>query len=141
MSGTLPTQLREGKAPQISPDGERILFVRTQSVNEPNQIWVMNIDGGAETQLTQNMDYDALNPKWSPDGQWIVFSSNEGLDSKGRRNYDIWLMDADGSKKTQLTTNGSRDDTPCWDHTGTSIYFRSNRGGNWNIWRFEPIMS
>src|SRR5207249_2640612 len=64
-------------------------------------------------------------------------ASNEGRDSKGRRNYDIWLMAADGSSRTQLTTNGSWDDAPCWDHKGEFIYFRSNRGGAWNIWRLK----
>lgn len=139
-NGSLPTQLREGESPQISPDGDMILFVRTDKISGTKQIWLMNLDGTSETQLTQNVDYDASDPKWSPDGQWIVYACNEGLDSKKRRNYDIWLMTVDGSNKTQLTTNGSRDDGPCWDHAGQFIYFRSNRGGTWNIWRFEPIM-
>jgi TolB protein len=99
----------------------------------------MNIDGSTETQLTQNTDYDAVDPKWSPDGRLIVYASDEGLDSRKNRNYDIWVMSSDGSHKTQLTTNGSRDDAPCWNHTGDTIYFRSNRGGAWNIWRFQPI--
>jgi hypothetical protein len=140
MNGSLPTQLREGESPQISPDGNRILFVRTDKASAKKQIWFMNLDGTGETQLTQNVDYDAIGPKWSPNGQWIVYACNEGLDSKKRRNYDIWLMAIDGSRKTQLTTNGSRDDGPCWDHAGQFIYFRSNRGGTWNIWRFEPIL-
>jgi tricorn protease-like protein len=139
-NGCLPTQLREGEAPQISSDGNKILFVRTDKISGKKQIWHMSIEGISETQLTQNIDYEAIDPKWSPDGKWIVYASDEGFDSKKRKNFDIWLMTADGSKKTQLTTNGSRDDGPCWDHTGKFIYFRSNRGGNWNIWRFEPIM-
>jgi len=140
INGCLPTQLREGEAPQISSDGNKILFVRNDKISGKKQIWHMNTDGISETQLTQNIDYDAIDPKWSPDGKWIVHASNEGLDSKKRKNFDIWLMTADGSQKTQLTTNGSRDDGPCWDYTGKFIYFRSNRGGSWNIWRFEPIM-
>ena len=103
-------------------------------------MWVMNIDGTAETQLMQNIEYDVVDPKWSPDGKWIVFSSDEGFDSKKNRNYDIWLIISDGSKRVQLTTNGSRDDSPCWDHSGKFIYFRSNRGGTWNIWRFNPML-
>lgn len=140
INGNLPTQLREGETPRISPDAKKILFVRKDKISGSKQIWSMSIDGGDETQLTQNVDYDAIDPKWSTDGKWIVFSSNEGMDSKKRRNYDIWLMTEGGSKKTQLTTNGSRDDSPYWSHDGKFIYFRSNRGGTWNIWRFELIM-
>ena len=35
----------------------------------------------------------------------------------------------------QITTNGSFDDHPSWDPTGNAIYFRSNRGGEWAIWK------
>ncbi|MBD3217278.1 MAG: DUF5050 domain-containing protein, partial [candidate division Zixibacteria bacterium] len=140
MNGTLPTQLREGETPQISPDGKKILFVRRDRLSKKRQIWMMNVDGTSETQLTQNNEYDAIDPRWSPDGNWIIYSSDEGYDSHKRRNFDIWLMTSDGSRKTQLTTNGSRDDSPCWDRTGKYVYLRSNRGGAWNIWRFEPIL-
>lgn len=138
--GSLPTQLREGESPQISPNGKTILFVRKDNDSGKKQLWLMNIDGSVETLLTQNVDYDVVDSKWSPNGKWIVFASDEGFDSKKNRNYDIWLMASDGTKRAQLTTNGSRDDSPCWDHTGKFIFFRSNRGGTWNIWRFNPMM-
>ncbi len=141
VDGNLPTQLRGGSAPQVSPDGKKLLFTRLDKKNSKWRIWVMSVDGNHETQLTQGDTYNAIQPRWSPDGKWIVYASDEGLDSRGKQhNYDIWLIAADGTRKTQLTTNGSRDDSPCWDRTGKSIYFRSNRGGMWNIWRFEPII-
>lgn len=139
-SGSYPTQLREGDQPRISPDGKRILFVRKDDRTGKNQIWIMSVAGGEETLLSSNTDYDVIDPSWSPDGSWIVFASDEALDSKKTRNFDIWSMRPDGSGKTQLTTNGSRDDSPCWDHDGAFIYFRSNRGGVWNIWRFRPSL-
>ncbi|MHA1813820.1 MAG: TolB family protein [Candidatus Thorarchaeota archaeon] len=135
--GKLPTQLREGECPRISPDGNWIVFVRTARESGRKQIWLMGVDGSSETQLTNNSDYDAIDPQWSPDGNWIAFASDEGLDSRGKHNFDIWIMKSDGTQKTQLTTNGSRDDSPCWDRTQDYIYFRSNRGGKWNIWRLK----
>ena len=140
VDGSLPTQLREGETPRISPDGARILFVRHDKNTKKKQVWMMNTDGTGETQMTQNIDYNTVHPKWSPDGNWIVFASDEAVDSRKRHNYDIWLMSSEGSGKTQLTTNGSRDDSPCWDNAGKFIYFRSNRGAAWNIWRFEPVL-
>jgi Tol biopolymer transport system component len=137
----LLTQLREGEVPQVSPDGKHILFIRQDKLSKRHQLWVMSSDGAEETQLSQNTDYDITDPRWSPDGKWIVYASNEGFDSQKLRNYDIWIMSANGSKRTQLTTNGSQDDSPCWDFQGKTIYFRSNRGGAWNIWRFQPILS
>ncbi len=149
-SGTLPTQLREGSFPHVSPNGEKILFTRTDRSVEyegsggtfnPVQLWMMGTDGSGETQMTQNLDYSCIQPKWSPDGKYVVFASNQGKDSRGNNNYDIWMMRADGTGKTQLTTNGSWDDSPCWSADGKRVYFRSNRGGVWNIWYFEPMLN
>ena len=47
------------------------------------------------------------------------------------------MMKADGAAAQQLTTNGSHDDKPCFDRHGEKIFFRSNRGIYWNIWRFK----
>ena len=100
------------------------------------QLWVMNADGAGETVLTSDVNGDVIDPRWSPDGQWIIFACDEGKDSTGANNYDIWIMSTDGSKRSQLTTNGSRDDGPCIDRTQEYIHFRSNRRGRFNIWRF-----
>ncbi len=139
-NGLLPTQLREGQSPQISPDGKKILFLRKDRESGKTQLWMMNTDGSEETQLTSNTDYIVKDAKWSPKGDKIVYASNEGVDSRKRQNFDIWMMDASGIRTSQLTTNGSFDDSPCWDRDGRFIYFRSNRGVAWNIWRFEPIV-
>ncbi|MBT5427089.1 MAG: hypothetical protein HOK84_12890, partial [Bacteroidetes bacterium] len=98
------------------------------------------IDGSNETILTQNNDYNCFQPRWSPDGKYIVYVSDQGRDNQGVRNNDIWIMDLEGGQKTQLTTNGSWDDFPVWNFKDNFIYFRSNRGGNWNIWRFSPSL-
>ena len=161
VDGNLVTQLREGEFPCVAPDGKRILFSRKDKIGQDRQIWFMSVEGAGETQLTQSTELtdpgkkssarmasqtpeqdfvQNIQARWSPDGKWIVYASNEGRDSKNRRNFDIWLMTADGSSRTQLTTNGSWDDCPCWDRTGEFIYFRSNRGGAWNIWRLKPIL-
>ncbi len=137
INGSLPTQIREGSFPQVSPDGKKIMFVRKDKIGGKSQIWVMNLDGTWETLLTQNEKYDCIQPRWSPDGQFIIYSSDEGLDSEKRMNYDIRLLSLDGDKKIQLTTNDSWDDSPYWSPDGENIYFRSNRGGYWNIWRFS----
>ncbi|RMD81073.1 MAG: hypothetical protein D6820_05740 [Lentisphaerae bacterium] len=137
IDGRLPTQLCAGFDPQISPDGKKILFLRPSVDTKVPQLWIMDFDGGGETQLTDNTKYIVKDARWSPDGKAIVFASNEGKDSKNRNNFDIWMMMRDGSKKTQLTVNGSHDDKPCFDRRGEQIFFRSNRGGVWNIWSFK----
>lgn len=137
IDGALPSQMREGRNPQWSPDGTQLLFLRPDVETGHMQLWRMDIDGANETQLTQNRDHDIADPAWSPDGKWIVLASNKGPDERGRRNWDIYLMSVQSHAKTRLTTNGSWDDGPTFDRHGRYIYFRSNRGGVWNIWRLE----
>ena len=132
--GGMPSQLREGFNAVWSPDGKKCLYVKGDVEKDEADIWVMDANGGNPTQLsvdgTKSNDID---PQWSPDGKKIVFASNRGT-IKGRKNYDIWMMNADGSDLTQLTTNGSCDDRPIFAPDGKTIFFRSNRGLVWDIW-------
>ena len=59
--------------------------------------------------------YDDLDPAWSPDGSKIAFSSNRD-DQFG----EIYVMNADGSAQTQLTTSGF-DGYPDWSPDGTKL--------------------
>jgi len=58
----------------------------------------------------------------------IVFAS----DRDG--NYEIYVMDADGSYQTRLTHNSAGDFVPKWSPDGTKITFASNRDGNWEVY-------
>jgi Tol biopolymer transport system component len=137
LDGTQAGFLINGKSPQLSPDDKHILFLR-HGRSGKFQLWVMDPNGSNLTQLTQNQKFDIADPRWSPDGQWIAYSSAEGKDSDGNANADIWVIAADGSpRRVQLTQNGSFDGSPAWDRNGKTIYFRSNRGGSWNIWRMD----
>ncbi|MFQ6055486.1 MAG: PEGA domain-containing protein, partial [Methanosarcinales archaeon] len=78
-------------------------------------------------QLTTNTEIDS-NPTWSPDGSKIAFSS------KRAGNFDIWVMDSDGTNKVQLTANATDDLKPAWSPDGSKIAFSSKRAGNFDIW-------
>jgi Tol biopolymer transport system component len=122
------TQSKEGSQPRWSPDGTRIIYVRSPSKSE-SQIWVMDANGANQTQLTGG-SVDVL-PSYSPDGKFVVFASQRG----DNKDWNIWYMKADGSNLTQLTTNESADLSPCFDADGKTVYFCSNRGGQWDVWK------
>ena len=67
-------------------------------------------------------------PSWSPNGQQIAFAS----DRDG--NFEIYVMDADGSNLRRLTNNGDRDVYPSWSPDGQQIAFVSDRDGNFEIY-------
>ncbi|HEX4125623.1 MAG TPA: hypothetical protein VHY37_12920 [Tepidisphaeraceae bacterium] len=132
------TDLGEGEQPRISPTGDAILFVSVNEKTGKRQIFRMSDKGGLPVGLTGDMNHDEFDPVWSKDGRRIAFVSDRGRATDAKNNYDIWILDAAHPQRlTQVTRNGSWDDSPCWDSTGKAIYFRSNRGGQWGIWRID----
>lgn len=67
---------------------------------------------------------------WTPDGR-IVFSSNESS------SVDIWIMDANGGNRKQLTSNASRNVGAIVTPDGQYIVFTSMRSGAATIWRMN----
>jgi Tol biopolymer transport system component len=116
--------------PVWSPDGTKIAFSGTPEANPDSQIYVVNADGGGLTRLTNSNLYSAgqgdctnTGPQWSPDGKQIAF------DTKIDGNWEISVMNADGSNPRNLTNDPARDYGPSWSPDGTKIAFISNRAG------------
>lgn len=105
--------ISEGEQPRFSPDGKKIVFVSERTKNK--DIWIMNTDGGAQTQLT-SAPKDDENPAFSPHGTRIIFAS------KRTGNYDIWIMETDGGNQRQLTSSETDETQPVWG-TDDYIYF------------------
>jgi Tol biopolymer transport system component len=160
LDGTGLTQLtKDGTTfgelePDWSPDGSAIAFERPGCDEKGGQNCVFKIapDGSGMTNLTpeevpaacpdinpgNGPRGNSSNPSWSPDGTKIAYTGTgyhcqEGSIAGG----DIWVMNADGSAKTDLTgdSNNAYDEQPSWSPDGTQIAFQSDRlngGGNNN---------
>jgi hypothetical protein len=135
---TLRTDLTQagGEQPRVSPKADSVLFTLVNEKTGHRDIYKMSDRGGGAVNLTNSSEYDNFDPMWSKDGNKIAFVSDRSADEDGRRNYDIYVLDlTHPDKPTRITANGSWDDSPAWDPAGKYLYFRSNRGGNWAIWR------
>jgi dipeptidyl aminopeptidase/acylaminoacyl peptidase len=77
--------------------------------------------------LTRNTAWDR-GPDWSPDGSKIAFISDRDGD------YEIYVIDADGTNVTQLTRNTAWDRGPDWSPDGSKIAFHSDRDSDFEIY-------
>ena len=121
----------------ITRDGKHIVFTSTR--NGDLDIFSMDADGSNVKQLTHELGYDG-GPWWSDDGKKIVYRAEHpqtpeqikdykalyarGLIRPG--NLELWVMNADGSGKHQVTHNGAANFAPYWLPDGKRIVFSSN---------------
>lgn len=125
-----------GGQPRISPRGDAVIFTLANSKTGKRDIYRMSDKGGLLVNLTNTPDADECDPAWNKDGTRIAFVSDRGINVEHQNNRDIWVIDlTQPQAPVQITVNGSWDDCPGWDPSGSAIYFRSNRGGSWQIWR------
>ena len=96
--------------PAWSPDGSKIAFSRYVYDGETahQSIWVMDSDGYNQTRLTQWTRGIDFVPTWSPDGRHIAFAHDV------EENYDIYVMNADGSNPRNITNQPGINYRPSW---------------------------
>ncbi len=107
---------------------------------DTDEIWTTNADGSVPFRVTDTADDFALEPTFSPDGEWIVFEvDSAGL--FGEQIGTIWKIRVDGSDLMPLTLGVDYDDhQPNWSPSGERILFqrRAFDSDNWDIYTIAP---
>lgn len=93
------------------------------------EIFVMDADGSNQRQIT-NIGGANFAPFFHSDGQRIIFSTNHhNEDPRRGRNFDLFMVNLDGTGLTQITTHGLFDGFPMFSPDGSRLVFASNRHG------------
>lgn len=122
-----PTQQAAGKMVYAGGNG------RTQDFD----LYVGNADGSDITELSHNDVWDT-GAVFSPDGKQIAFYSDRDGDRNlpyAERNFEIYVMNVDGTDVRRLTNNPAWDGHPSWSPSGRKIAYEACRlGGKCDIY-------
>ena len=116
------------KVPPRSSAAETLRYARYPHIANNAQItfsymddiWVAEPGGTNPRRVTNNVARD-INPRFSPDGAWIAFSSNR------MGNNDVYIVSTAGGEPKQLTWHTGDDVVQYWTPDGKEIVFTSSR--------------
>ena len=115
-----------------SPDGKRLAIV-ANAKDRSRQIALVTVADGSIATLLSAPEVNGLGG-FSPDGRFLTFSAAPGGAAPSDSNSDVFTIAVDGSTKTPLVQEPSRDASPMWTPDGRAIVFVSDRSGTASLW-------
>ena len=132
---------------EFSPDGKTLLLVAAEADSEDQEkrtknkddaevvdhdlkmarLWTWDIASSQEKQLTSG-DFTVSDPRWSPDGTHITFTSNPTPRQDDGGLQTVWVLDVPNGKQRKLADTTDYTHTARWSADGKWIAYLSNRG-------------
>jgi len=118
-------------SPDLSSDEARIVAVQTAL--QTTRLVTINVATGQIDVVLEIAKAAILNPRWTPNGQWIAFALRDSLGWQ-----DIAVLDVPrGEWRYLYSSDIHHDNNPCWTPDGRFILYTSDRSGIFNIWAVE----
>jgi Tol biopolymer transport system component len=127
----------DGYGPVFTPDSKEIVFAEEPAGyplargGNRSHIWAVEI---ASEKKRMIFGPDAMEPAVSPHGHRVAFWGLVGMTAQ----RDVWtvpLRPKEGEKPVPVTSDAAADFSPFWSGDGSFLYFGSDRGGSFNLWR------
>jgi TolB protein len=112
--------------PRYSPATQDITYM-SQAEGQQPRVQVINLETGSR-QVVGNFPDMTSSPRFSPDGQRIVMSLQQG------GNANIFMMNLGSQATTRLTSTAAIDTSPSFSPDGSQIVFESDRGGQQQVY-------
>jgi Tol biopolymer transport system component/DNA-binding winged helix-turn-helix (wHTH) protein len=112
----------------LTRDAKSLVF---QNLEFRSSIWTASIEEGAASEKQVTAGNEGSVVSYMPDGRLLFTSPNTRLQ------YDVWIINADGSERRKLTENAGTNMMPVASPDGRFIVFESDRAGKINIWRMD----
>ena len=127
-----------------SPKGDEIVFASNREPDPDeffnNDLFTVRVSDGSMRRLTQTEGGEYV-PGWSPDGSSVTYlGTKRGLSTMDSQLEDehVWVMNADGTNRHELTTPDNRQSLPQWSADGQAVYYTVVERGNWRLYR-SPV--
>jgi dipeptidyl aminopeptidase/acylaminoacyl peptidase len=124
----LSMQYRAIQGTALSPDGDRVAYVVRVPLMEGDQseyrshVWVAATDGSWARQFTHG-EQSAGSPSFSPDGQWLAFTTGRGSDEENGGRNQVWILPLSGGEARPATDAQSGVGLYRWSPDGTRIAY------------------
>ena len=117
---------RTPEGPAATVDAGTIAYVALDG--DRWQLHSVRPDGSDDHRISVELPGNAFHPTWSPDGTRLAFDAGSGADR------DIYVVNADGSDLTKLSSVEGSDSLPAWSPDGSRIAYVHTTGSNDDVW-------
>ena len=101
-----------------SPDGKTLAYSKMADGSTRRDVWVLDLDSKAATPFCEVAEADERSPRFSPNGNWLAYVSNES------GSLEVYIKSFPSGKSVRQVSIGGGGTRPEWTSDGRKLYYR-----------------
>jgi Tol biopolymer transport system component len=132
----------------FTPDGREVLFTSTRLDSPVStlvttylpELYTVSIEGGRARQI---LTTPAEAARFNPAGTLLAYQDKKGYENEWRKHHvssvtrDLWTWNPATGEHRQITSFRGEDRNPVWSADGRTLYYLSEQGGSFNVWKMN----